>query len=484
MMEGRQYVMGEPGIQLEMNFESSRNRLKSNLAEGNFFVLFETNPPSRQADLNASRERLAELEFAVAGITALPTGLAVTDRYTTVDTWNAADYASVLTPSERDRHLVYLSGRGIGNEELMATAGLYHAAGFPNVVPVSGNAVPGENARQTSGRHFVESVHAIRGLKAAYHGGVHLGGVVNPFKYNPTDLFWQYYKLVKKLNQGAEFLVTQFGWDMMKLQELRWYLGFRGLHIPTVARILMLTPEKVESIVSGKYSGVNISPDFQIILQNELKYSFAQFEAAQWRRIQFQAAGCRLLGYSGIQIAGIERPDKIRIVAVRIAEALEEFKHFEDWHKAYSEYLARAEMAPYPHRFYLFNQLFSQAHYENVPRMNDAALPKPQWREKLHYRICRFMFSHAHKQAADEHFLSKKILAHCTGCQACRLPQTTYICPNTCPKGLANGPCGGTKADGRCEVGPFECIHSRRLRLALWLGEIDALEERYIRSGD
>jgi len=476
--------MAIPGIQLEMNFDSSRNRFKTNLNEGNFFVLFEANPPSRQADLDASKERLTELEFAVAGITSLPAGLAVTDRYTTVDTWNVADYASALSPSERDRHLVYLSGRGVSNEELMATAGLFNAAGFPNVVPVSGNSVPGENSKQTSARHFVESVHAIRNLKATYGNGMHLGCVVNPFKYNPIDLFWQYFKLIKKLNQGAEFLVTQLGWDMLKLQELRWYLEFRSQHVPSIARILMLTPEKVESICSGKYPGVNISPDFQIILQNELKYSFTQFEAAQWRRIQLQAAGCRLLGYSGIQLAGIERPDKIRIAAARISEALEEFKHFDDWKKAYLEYLARAEMSPYPYRFYLFNQLFSQAYAESEPRMNDASVPQTSWKERFYYKLCRFMFSHSDKQTASEHFMTKKLLVHCTGCKSCRLPQTCYICPNTCPKGMANGPCGGTKVDGKCEVGSFECIHSRRLRLAMWRSEIDALEENYIGSGE
>jgi len=476
--------MAEPGIQLEMNFDSNRNRFKANLNEGNFFVLFEANPPSRQADLEASKERLTELEFAVAGIETLPAGLAITDRYTTVDTWNVADYASALSPSDRDRHLVYLSGRGVTRQELLATAGLFNAAGFPNVTPVSGNSIPGENMRQTASRHFVESVHAIRELQALYEGHIHLGCVVNPFKYNATDLLWQYFKVIKKINQGAEFLVTQFGWDMMKLQELRWYLEFRGQHVPSIARILMLTPEKVESISSGKYPGVNISPDFQIILQNELKYSFTQFEAAQWRRIQLQAAGCRLLGYSGIQLAGIERPDKIRIAAARIAEALDEFKHFDDWKKAYLEYLSRAEMAPYPYRFYLFNQLFSQAYPESDPRMNDAAIPAPGWKERFHYKLNRFMFSHSASQAAEEHFMSKKLLVHCPGCKACRLPFTEYVCPNTCPKGLANGPCGGTKVDGTCEVGPFECIHSRRLRLAMWRSHIDELEEHYIESGE
>ncbi|MBI2858524.1 MAG: methylenetetrahydrofolate reductase C-terminal domain-containing protein [Chloroflexi bacterium] len=42
----------------------------------------------------------------------------------------------------------------------------------------------------------------------------------------------------------------------------------------------------------------------------------------------------------------------------------------------------------------------------------------------------------------------------CLQCGECVLASTGGICPVTrCPKGLVNGPCGGTK-DGKCEVDP------------------------------
>ena len=77
--------MMDSGIQLEMNFEQNRNRFKSRLRGGEFFVLFEVNTPSRQADLKASAERLQELEYAVSSVPTLPAGLAITDKYTAVD---------------------------------------------------------------------------------------------------------------------------------------------------------------------------------------------------------------------------------------------------------------------------------------------------------------------------------------------------------------------------------------------------------------
>ncbi|MCR2493329.1 methylenetetrahydrofolate reductase C-terminal domain-containing protein, partial [Salmonella enterica] len=38
----------------------------------------------------------------------------------------------------------------------------------------------------------------------------------------------------------------------------------------------------------------------------------------------------------------------------------------------------------------------------------------------------------------------KRPLVGCDTCGTCRLRDTLYVCPETCPKGLANGPCGGT----------------------------------------
>ena len=53
----------------------------------------------------------------------------------------------------------------------------------------------------------------------------------------------------------------------------------------------------------------------------------------------------------------------------------------------------------------------------------------------------------------------KGLLFDCRMCGQCVLSSTGMACPMNCPKTLRNGPCGGVRADGRCEVRPdMPCV--------------------------
>lgn len=49
---------------------------------------------------------------------------------------------------------------------------------------------------------------------------------------------------------------------------------------------------------------------------------------------------------------------------------------------------------------------------------------------------------------------TKGAMFDCRMCGQCVLHSTGMTCPMTCPKEMRNGPCGGVRADGRCEVLP------------------------------
>lgn len=55
--------------------------------------------------------------------------------------------------------------------------------------------------------------------------------------------------------------------------------------------------------------------------------------------------------------------------------------------------------------------------------------------------------------------LVKGYAFNCRMCGQCILHSTGMTCPMTCPKNLRNGPCGGVRPDGRCEVIPdMPCV--------------------------
>ncbi|MCD6289072.1 MAG: methylenetetrahydrofolate reductase C-terminal domain-containing protein, partial [Anaerolineae bacterium] len=71
----------------------------------------------------------------------------------------------------------------------------------------------------------------------------------------------------------------------------------------------------------------------------------------------------------------------------------------------------------------------------------------------------------------------KSILFGCRMCGNCILQETAFICPMACPKGLRNGPCGGSTPD-HCYVDPSRpCIWYKIYERAERMGRMDKLLE-------
>jgi hypothetical protein len=75
----------------------------------------------------------------------------------------------------------------------------------------------------------------------------------------------------------------------------------------------------------------------------------------------------------------------------------------------------------------------------------------------------------------------KERLFDCRMCGQCVLSSTGLSCPMNCPKGLRNGPCGGVRANGNCEVHPdMPCVWvqayagAERMGAVATLGQVQA----------
>lgn len=55
--------------------------------------------------------------------------------------------------------------------------------------------------------------------------------------------------------------------------------------------------------------------------------------------------------------------------------------------------------------------------------------------------------------------ITKGFLLDSKSCGQCVVGFTGMSCPMNCPKSLRNGPCGGVRMDGKCEVEPdMDCV--------------------------
>jgi len=75
----------------------------------------------------------------------------------------------------------------------------------------------------------------------------------------------------------------------------------------------------------------------------------------------------------------------------------------------------------------------------------------------------------------------KKPVFRCQDCGQCVLSYNAFTCCMRCPKQLRNGPCGGTREDGHCEVYPDRhCIWWLIYERSKKLGRVSKLQKYHI----
>ncbi len=97
----------------------------------------------------------------------------------------------------------------------------------------------------------------------------------------------------------------------------------------------------------------------------------------------------------------------------------------------------------------------------------------PVWRRVGYERVARVM--------VPLEIVTKKPLFGCQMCGQCTLHSTGMTCPMTCPKNLRNGPCGGVRPNGHCEVYPeMPCVwvqaYERSLRMPIYGPDIHHIQ--------
>ena len=78
---------------------------------------------------------------------------------------------------------------------------------------------------------------------------------------------------------------------------------------------------------------------------------------------------------------------------------------------------------------------------------------------KAHPVLNKIGYKRVDKAVLGIEKLTKGFLFDSQSCGQCVIGSTGMACPMNCPKFLRNGPCGGVKPDGKCEIEPdMDCV--------------------------
>lgn len=454
---------------IQCNLSLTENQLFSSLDKGIFSTLIEYKAPSVSQPLNLA----VALGIAITKeINKFPEILGLSVNYDN-DSHSLLDTAGVLRQALNEDFPMNLiiSGQNQNRRTLLSQLSQAESKSILNATFVTGDLL--DDSEQNT---YVDSVQMLH-FAEPFKNRIRFGATINPFKYTAEDMFLQYHKMMRKLLMGASFLITQSGYDMAKYQELQWYLQERDIQVPVIARLNLLTADDAQNLHNGLHAGVPISRSFTAMIQRELKEDSATFMQRQLKRLELQIAGCKLFGYSGVQIVGIKEVPLLAKVAEVIRNATTQYTDYANWLEQWNDFNRDYIKTENPQAFYGYNQLMTPGHclYSQDVKARHVTFSQPETsscREKL----IEFLINP--KQPSVVQSLTRHIWLDNTTLSYTALQRIFFQNPTQCPKQLTCGACGGSKFDGTCEKGDRICMYHNILKIAHRRNNLNVLEMR------
>ena len=457
------------------------NLLRSRLNTGTFFWMQEFVPSVDKVlrdQLHAIAPMLAEVRDD-----ALFTGFSVADRVHSDRDPDPVAAATQLASGSAKQPLVHWSGKGRDIGDLHRSIARMHDMELQNLLVLSGDKLR-DVAAGTRAR-YLESVAAVDIVKRT-SPDLLVAVALNPFKYREEDAMAQYLKLGKKVGAGADYVITQIGFDYQKYEEALEWIVRRNYHVPLVANLMPMLARSARYMRKHQLAGVTITDSFLGLLEEEEKLPDGGVGRSM-RRLALQAIGVRLHGYAGLQLTGIHTLAQLTHLRAQLHDMDELCRNESTWRKAWDECMTfphggTVQVAPV-RPWYLSQPpqvhatLGQRLKYRAMTQVHNQMFGAGPASWLLAFAMRPVHPRHGRLDKLSERFekLVKGPLFGCETCGMCRLEATQYICPETCPKGLANGPCGGT-SENLCEFRDRECIHSVKYRLAKDSGVLNQLE--------
>ncbi len=288
------------------------------------------------------------------------------------------------------------------------------------------------------------------------------GAAGSPFKSLESEQMVQYYKLKKKIEAGAKFIVPQLGYDARKFQEILWFVRkVLKSDVPLIGNVYVLPYGPGKLMNQNMIPGCVVTEKLLKTLESE-KNAADKGKGARLLRAAKMYAYFKGMGYSGVHIGGHGLP---------IDDVLWIIDKGEELAPNWLNYVHEFDF-PMEEGFYLFEKdektglnkdtlsektadgdsplMYKMARFlHDVMFEEDGMLFKPmRWLcKKLDGKKGGDIFKHI------EHLI-KVANFECMDCGDCALMDVAFLCPmSQCPKNQRNGACGGSY-NGWCEVYP------------------------------
>jgi len=407
------------------------------------------------------------------------------------------DWLTGQLTEQRGRVVIHLTCKDMNRSGIESAAWRYASEGFENILAITGDYPTGGFGGTAEPVFDLDSVSLISLLRSMNQGleipgrrgnletlpptNFFIGCGVSPFKRHERELVPQYFKLIRKIAAGAQWVIPQLGYDMRKFHEVKLVLESRGLDVPVVGNVYVLTGAVARMFHDGKLAGCVVSDELLEICQKQAA------SEDKGRKFFHELAAKQLavfkgLGFAAGYIGGLAKAETFGRV-IDLAESFGE----NDWRDFLPEICYSL-----PGEFFFFDH-DSKTGMSDSRRINPAYLESLAHRRRsknvtLHYRVSRLVHTLAFQRGKNLYNLiawiyrrlyrsgqpnwlarlaywlekeAKHLGYACQDCGDCSLPDCGYLCPNSaCSKGMRNGPCGGSR-DGQCELLDKECLWAR-----------------------
>jgi methylenetetrahydrofolate reductase (NADPH) len=442
------------------------NPLREALSAGQFCYVVElvASRLTREARLLEVASKLAQVPGVVAGSITSYAGGALGHDPVRVGT---AARARGLTPN------IHLTC--VGRDRAAASRILedLHALGLENVLALTGDYPKTAGLPPPETLFDLDSVQLVRLIDEARQRGMPfwISVAVSPFKYTEADCAYQYLKLEKKIAAGTDCVITQLGYDMRKFRELKRYLDEQSLHTPVLGSVYVLSLKAAEKMSLGEPPGCWVAPELVEKIRSEVPGADTG-RAARLERAARMVAVLRGLGFAGAYLGGDHQAEHVRWIIQRAEVLSPQWQEFEE----------EFNYAP-KNGFYYFQTPHAPGKKRGIiPHLLDTLgrmFPVNQNGALRNFLARTFRWIDKRPALARGlervEFAIKAPLFGCQACGNCVLGHLEYVCPQTCPKNLRNGPCGGTK-NSQCEVVDKPCIWIAVYERAKTTGRLEDLK--------